>query len=235
MSVISISRTKELQLEFSNGYARTDITLPTHPDVTTFKCVLKAGAKFEPRLYSDKSQLFIFSKGTGYIGTPTQAFNITEVAVFVPFFDREKIFFQAATDLEYVEIIVTLTPADIDRLNYARFTLPRFKLMSDCDTYFEKFKGKDVVSRTIIQNLRLARVSMGLTKGPGPEHVNEHSHEYLQQWFYCLEGSKFTYTAGGEKVECEAGDWVCIPKQTPHTVDAPADGGIHYIWFEVVC
>jgi quercetin dioxygenase-like cupin family protein len=235
MSVISVAKTKNLPMEYVNGYARTDITLPTHPDVTTFKCVLQAGSKFEPQLYSDKSQLFIFSKGVGYIGTPTQAFNITEVAVFVPFFNNEKIFFQAATDLEYVEIIVNLTPADIERLNYARFTLPRFKLMSECDTYFEKFKGEQVVSRTIIQNLRLARVSMGLVEGPGPEHVAEHSHEFLQQWFYCMEGSEFTYTAGGETVDCEEGDWLCIPKQTPHAVDAPPDGGIHYIWFELVC
>jgi mannose-6-phosphate isomerase-like protein (cupin superfamily) len=233
MSVISVAKTKKMKMEYANGYARADITLPTHPDVSTFKCAMKAGTKFEPKLYKDKSQLFIFSKGTGYIGTPTRAFNITEVALFVPFFDNEKVFFQAGTDLEYVEIIVNLGKAEMDRLNYARFTLPRFKLMSECDTYFECFKGKDVISRTLIQFRRLARVSMGFVKGPGPDHVGEHSHEDLMQWYYLLDGAKFIYTAGGESVECEEGDWIGIPKQTPHAIDAPQGGCINYIWFEI--
>ena len=38
----------------------------------------------------EHNQVFLFMSGTGYVKTPRMVYNITEVAVFVPEFDKEK-------------------------------------------------------------------------------------------------------------------------------------------------
>lgn len=221
--------------DMGNGLKKALMLPDAFEGVETYKCKLAAGCKAEPEVYHDKIQIFFFTKGTGYIGTKDRAHNITEVAVFVPMLDTETFFIQAGTDMEYLNLIVKMNDFDHQEFNKVRMVLPGFSLLSNCVQYYEGFKGPSVKSYTIVEHDNLARISMGVVTGTGPDVVGEHSHDNLQQWYYGLDGGSFAFTAGGDTIRMEDGDFSCIPKETPHSVRAEKEEKINYVWFELKC
>ena len=233
MAVISIVKKANIEQKFVNGFAKGMMLPGAYPGVDAYKSTLKAGCRVDPHVYKDKTQILFFTNGTGYIGTSKKAYNITEQAVFVPLFDTEKFFIQAGSDLEFLEILVTLTEADIKRLGEMRMALPHFKGLSNCDRYEEAFKGPGVVSYSILASRRLARALMGAAVGMGPSFVGEHAHDIVNQWVYGLPGAAFRFRADGEEVEVREGDWLYIPEKAKHSVEAKAGERINYLWFEM--
>ena len=205
--------------------------------VETYKCHQAAGSRIIPQRFHDRIQIFFFTKGSGYIGTAKEALNITEVAVFIPMLDEEAFFIQAGTDLEYLNLIVTMNEYDHMRFNKVRMVLPRFYLLKDCRQYYEGFKGPSVKSYTIVEPDLLARISMGVvfSEGAEPATVGEHAHANLMQWYYGLDGCRFTFMAEGEKILVEDGDFNCIPMQAKHAVMSAPGERINYVWFEMKC
>lgn len=59
--------------------------------------------------------------------------------------------------------------------------------------------------------------------GQGPWTVL-HVHNHCEESFYVLEGT-FTFTLGDESVEASAGDYVLVPRGTPHMMAAGPEGG----------
>lgn len=51
-----------------------------------------------------------------------------------------------------------------------------------------------------------------------------HVHNGCEESFYVLEGS-FTFTLGDREVEATAGDYVLVPRGTPHMMVGGPDGG----------
>lgn len=235
MSLMRSVKREEISQVFKNGFAKGEMLPNTYPGVATYKCSLQAGASIEPKVYTDKTQIFFFTKGTGYIGASKQAYNITETAVYIPMFGDEGFSIKAGTDLEFLELLVDITEDDKQKLHHSRMTLPHFRLISDCDRYEEGFKSPGIISYIIVTRGRLARVLMGLVEGDGPDYVGEHSHETVMQWFYGLDGTKFEFTAEGNTIVVEDGDWVYIPEKTLHSATTNAGEKIKYVWFEVDC
>jgi quercetin dioxygenase-like cupin family protein len=236
MSVIKVAKRAEMNMEFSNGFACYEMLPGCHPDVISYKCVLKAGSRVDPEMFSEteKSQVFFFTKGVGYVGTEDGAFNFDEEAVFVPLFNKKKFYFYAVTDVEYVELQITLTSKDIEEMKEYRMTLPRFRLLSNCDRYEEGFKDPRIVSHNVIIQSRLARVSVGTVEGTGPDKVGTHSHPNQIQWFYALGGGKFTLHADDDSMAMEDGDWAFIPVKAEHSVETAAGDTLRYMWFEII-
>ena len=232
---IQIQRSADIVEQFTNGLSRFEMLPGAYPEVQTYKCTLKAGAKWEPELYSfeDKIQIFFFAKGTGYIGTPKCAYNITEYAVFVPYFDNEPFFLQAGTDLEFLHIVGKMDEYDKKHMNEYRITLPRFRTMSDSWTYFEPFKGPGVKAVMLLEHRALGRYSMGATLGKGPTFNGDHVHHDLEQWYYALPGSRFSYTADGEQIDVSGGDFTYITEGVYHASNAAEGDTFDYIWFEL--
>ena len=225
----------DLPKEFnSEGLAKIEMLPGSHKDVKTYRCNLKAGCTVRPEVSKDLNQIFFFVSGTGYITTPKCAYNITESAVFIPDFNKEEGFAIYAADcLEYLQIDITLTEEDKATLFKSRYTLPRFKLLSECDRYEEGFKTENVISYSVVLRRRLARASMGVVYAPGPDKVGTHTHDVLQQWFYGLKGADYEFTAGDETTHIGEGDWAYIPEKTPHSVDTKPGGLCNYVWFEL--
>lgn len=51
-----------------------------------------------------------------------------------------------------------------------------------------------------------------------------HVHRAMAESFYVLEGT-FDFTCDGEQVVAHAGDFVLVPRGTPHMITARAEGG----------
>ena len=86
---IDIARRSEGPVDLKNGYGEVAWLTEVHPLVHGYKCVLKAGHDVKPKTYKDKTVVFIFSYGKGYITTSQKAYNIEDVCFFVPDFDHD--------------------------------------------------------------------------------------------------------------------------------------------------
>ena len=176
--------------------------------------------------------------GKGYIVTPRRVFNITEVSVFVPDFDKESVTFHCAADaketMEIVHFVTELNDYDKTCLVESRMVLPRFRTISQGWTYDEDFKDNSVTtSMMLLEHRNLGRLSMGCVKGNGPIEIGQHIHNELAQWYFPLPGSDFIYTAGGEEVHMTGGDLSYTPTGFWHGSRVEAGKKCDYIWFEM--
>lgn len=226
----------EVVMKPAGEVLRAELLPGAYSGVTIYKSLLNAKKRYDVTTYSEtqKSQIFFFTKGTGYIGTEHTAHNITEEAVFVPLYNNEKIFIYAVTDLEFLEILVDLTPDDVSTMKKVRMTLPHFSLMSNCMRYEEGFKSPGIISYGIIRNRFLGRASMGAVIAENPVINGEHSHENLEQWYYGLRGASFTYSAGGESFVVKEGDITYTTKGIPHSSKTGLGEQMRYVWFELM-
>lgn len=239
MKEVKISRRSDIRHEYKNGLSRQAVLVGEYSQAAFERCSLLPGASWTPSLYpvEKKQQVFIFSAGRGYITTPRRAFNITEVSVFVPEFDKESFTIHASADspasLEILHIETLMSEYDITCMREARMSLPRFRALSGGWTYDEEFKGPGTTSIMLLEHRNLGRLSMGATLGKGPSYVGEHIHNELEQWYYALPGASFTYTACGQEVRFSAGDLSYTPHGSYHGSKAAEGEKFDYIWFEL--
>jgi len=236
---LQIVKEEEIKQEFVNGLARQMILEGTCPGIEIHKCTLNAGQKWEPELYSfdKKMQIFFFIIPTGFVETTKEAFNLTDKAVFVPDFDRDKVVIHAGErNLEFYHITGPMTEVDKRQMHKCHMILPRFRRLCDSWQYTERFtqeSGSKVESHSVLEGRRLGRYTMGWNIGKGPTFIGEHTHPTLEQWYFMLDGSDFTYIAGGQDTHVKAGDVTYTPTGTPHGSKSTEDQFINYAWFEL--
>lgn len=235
MAGIQFHRQIDEQHSFVDGVSCIPVLKGAYKDVEMFRVRLQAGAKWTTGLFaeSDRCQMLVFTAGTGYVGMLDQAFNITEVSVFVPNFDRDTFFVQAGSDLEFVHIIATMSDYDRKNMAESRIKLPRFRPVSQSWTYVEDFKDDTIQSYTLIEHRYLGRLSMGAVFGNGPNVVGQHIHNELEQWYIALPGSEFTYVVDGKEVPFREGDISFTPHGTYHGLTAAEGTRFDYVWFEL--
>lgn len=239
MALVKVARGSEGKQAFDQGLSRFPVLVGEYSQASFERCALHPGANWSPELFGVKQQqqLFLFSKGTGYITTPKRAFNIKEVSVFVPNFDTEPFEIHAAddslSDLEFLHIETVMSDYDKTCMRESRMSLPRFRGVSEGWTYEELIKGPGTKSVMLLEHRNLGRLSMGATLGAGPSYVGEHVHNELEQWSYVLPGSGFTYTAEGEELHLTGGDLSYTRRGSKHGSKAAPGETFDYIWFEL--
>jgi mannose-6-phosphate isomerase-like protein (cupin superfamily) len=239
MGLIKIAREADVKHVFRDGLSRFPVLVGEYSQAAFEKCALKPGATWSPRLYGDqeKNQLFLFSKGAGYLTTPRRAFNIKEVCVFVPEFDTEPFTIHAAADspcdLEFLHIETLMSDYDKTCVRESRMTLPRFRGLSECWTYRENFTGAGIRQHMVLEHRNLGRLSMGANLGQGPTFIGQHIHNELEQWYYVLPGASFTYTAEGEEVRLQGGDLTYTRHGSHHGSRVAEGEKCDYVWFEL--
>ena len=237
--MIKIARESEVRPAFANGLSRCPVLAGEYAQVTFERCALRAGASWSPERFAleDRQQVFLFTRGTGYITTPNRAFNITEVCVFVPKFDAEAFSIHAAADspvgLEFLRIQARMSEYDITCMHESRMTLPRFRRLSEAWSYEEEFKTPGIRSVMLLEHRNLGRLSMGAVLGIGPACVGEHVHQELQQWYCVLPGANLTFTSGETEIHLGEGDLSYTRRGLPHGSKAAPGERFDYIWFEL--
>ena len=112
MALVKISKGADIRHEYTDGVSRVPVLEGAYKDAAVERISLQPGAEFSPALYSktEHNQVFLITAGKGYIATPRRVFNITEVSVFVPDFDKEQFTFHCAADAkECMEIVHFVT------------------------------------------------------------------------------------------------------------------------------
>ncbi|MFR2332298.1 MAG: hypothetical protein ACLS63_04990 [Flavonifractor plautii] len=95
MALVKISKGADIRHEYTDGVSRVPVLEGAYKDAAVERISLQPGAELSPALYSktEHNQVFLITAGKGYIVTPRRVFNITEVSVFVPDFDKEQFTF----------------------------------------------------------------------------------------------------------------------------------------------
>lgn len=239
MGLVKISRRSETKHDYKDGFSCLPILVNEYRDASLYRCSLKPGARIEPDIYplTRHNQVFLFTNGKGYITTPRRIFRIFEVSVFVPEFDVERFSIHAAADadepLDFVRIVTEVNDYDKTSLVDSRMELPRFRGVSEAWRYKERFTGAGVTQMMLLEHRNLGRLSMGANFGDGPNYIGQHMYNELEQWYVMLPGTKFTYTAGDEKIKLESGDIIYTPHGCQHGSECVEGESFAYVWFEL--
>ena len=227
---IDIARRSEGPVDLKNGYGEAAWLHEVHPLVHGYKCVLKAGHDVSPKTYKDKTVVFIFSYGTGYITNGKKAYNIEGVCFFVPDFDHDKYTIHAAEDMEYMMVVVDMVESDLAAYEDTHAILPTFKRLEDCEEYTQSCKGPHTHSWSVIHKGNLARVLIGVVKAEGAnEGTFEKGHPSVDQWNYSLPGADFELTVGDETIHQGEGEWSYVTTGVDHQLTGKC---AFYVWFE---
>ena len=240
MKQMQLARGKDVTFQFENGLAQTEILAGCSEDFRIFRCVLIKGDVWKTELFSitDKIQFFAFISASGYVLTTDRSYNIDDRAVFCPDFDKDPgiEIHAGAEDLEFYRYIGVMNDWDIRRFKLQHIVLPRFRLFKDGVRYTEGFTGdagSNLRSHLLLEGRQLGRYSMGYNVGEGPSFVGTHTHDVVEQWYFVLQDSSFTYTADQGDVEMEAYDVSYTDRGVPHGSKARADQKINYFWVEL--
>lgn len=100
---------KDIQRNFVNGISEVEVLPGNFKGHHHYKLNLQAGATYQPaEKYSDKTVIYIFGMGKGYVCTPKNSYNINELAFFVADLDGGDYAIHAVTDMDIMRLVVDM-------------------------------------------------------------------------------------------------------------------------------
>ena len=209
-------RDEDIKREYQNGVCEVEVLPGNFKGHHHYKVYLKAGTTYVPtQTYTDKTVLYIFGAGKGYVATEENSYNINnELCFYVADLDNGKYAIHAVTDMEFMHLVV------------------------DMNEYIQDCKGPTTESWSVLPGKIVGRVSLGVCRAVGREGVDEGTiekgHTGVHQWNYCLGDSDFRLKVqGSDEIICHSGDWSFIPAGLDHSMIPSAPGKeLFYVWFE---
>lgn len=234
MGIIKYQKKDQMVMtDLGNGIRRAEMLPGMVDGVYTYKCQVDAGTVVNLETFGERTQIYYFTKGEGFVVTPNKAFNIEEPSVFIPNMDLETNELHAVTDMEFLQLVCVMLPEDKEKFQKWHISLPRFNPISNCIQYIEGFRPEAIKAYSILDTDFLTRMTMGAIIGKGPNAAKPHSHHNLYQWYYGMEGTRFIYRAAGEEIELTEGDWAFIPTNIEHAIEIKENEHVNYVWFEI--
>jgi mannose-6-phosphate isomerase-like protein (cupin superfamily) len=184
----------------------------------------------EPR--SSQSRVMLFVRGTGAVSCVDRWLPIEEIAVFCPPPTAVCVVRARKPNLQYLEILTELTPAESERLQAPGSGLPHFLRYSECSQYGEAIKSKKTVSRTLLAADLIPRLAIGSVQTTGPDRVDAHRHPMLEQLFFGLPGNRCYVRADEEEIVLADDTLLHIPLGSNHCVRVEEGSLLHYLWLD---
>lgn len=234
MQKVYAAKEKDIAVKYdANGFYMEELLPGTYRGgVCNYKCYLRAGSEISPRIYGEDMVVLMFGKGRGYIKTKDCLDKITEIAFYVPDFQRQPYVIHAFEDMEFVYSVIKMNQWDKELYAECHTRLPFFTLISDVVIYDQDCKGPDTTSWWILSAGQLGRIMLGVVRGVGGGTV-EKGHPRVAQWNYCVGNSDFLLTVeDAPAIEHKSGDWSYIPAGFDHSLVAEPGKEVFYIWFE---
>ena len=180
-----------------------------------------------------KGRVYLFTAGSGTADDGTTAHQIGEVALWAPCHGTPLTVEATDSPLLFLELVVDLSPADMDELerNVARF--PLLISYSDCKTYSERIKSDKTISRTLLPEYTFPRLCVGSVETTGDDRVAAHEHPMLEQLFLGLQDNDCVVHADAAELAFGAGVLLHIPLGSRHGVVVQAPNRLHYIWIDL--
>lgn len=180
--------------------------------------------------------IYLFVKGMGTITAEEIDYEIVPETIFLPNI-VEKVTIQATSEdpLHYVKISAELT--DQDRIDLQEFPANNtqnvyYAKFTDCQSYTEKIKSPNTVSRTILSNKYIPRIAMGTVQTKGPDEVGAHEHPMLEQLFLGLAENNCTVYADDATAAFSQYAVLHVPLGSMHSVSVEKDEILYYVWMD---
>lgn len=234
MEKVYVARNDDIKVEYDdNGFFMTELLPGTYQGgIRNYKCFLRSGCDVSPRLHEKATVILMFGKGRGYVNSSQALNRITDVAFYIPDFDRVGYTIHAYEDMEFVYSVVEMNQWDKALYDECHIRLPYYTLARDAIIYDQDCKGPNTSSWWILGPKQLGRVMAGVVRAVG-EGTVEKGHPQVEQWNYCLGNSEFKLTVEDTPpVIHRGGDWSYIPAGFDHSLTAEPGKEVYYIWYE---
>ena len=142
MQKVYAAKEKDIAVKYdANGFYMEELLPGTYRGgVCNYKCYLRAGSEISPRIYGEDMVVLMFGKGRGYIKTKDCLDKITEIAFYVPDFQRQPYVIHAFEDMEFVYSVIKMNQWDKELYAECHTRLPFFTLISDVVIYDQVVK-----------------------------------------------------------------------------------------------
>ena len=230
----SIKKEKAVQnlQRCQKNYIKNPILTGSIDGLRTNSVFISKGHKHKVIPTKDRLVVLLFVEGNGCIEFDSQKYGFQKIAVFVP--DLFSTFFVSALDLDvkYLEIIISLNSTD--KICYQKFKnkYPYFRNYSDCKTYLEDIKSEKTISRMIIPENIVPRLSIGSVQTAGPDYIAAHEHAMLEQLFYGLPGNSCFVFTDEHKIYFRENELLHIPLGSNHGVRVDKGNNLFYLWID---
>lgn len=179
---------------------------------------------------------FLFVKGNGQMHADTSLYHIVPETIAIPMtYKQVTIDVQEGDTLHYLLFTKKLFPQDLKDLE----TFPEenkydifFTKFEDCEPYTEKIKSPNTISRTVLPQDIVPRVSLGTVEAPGPDAVGAHEHAMLDQLFLGLADNDIMVYADDKSVRFKGLSLLHIPIGSSHWVTVDGGKKMYYMWMD---
>ena len=180
--------------------------------------------------------MFLFIRGSGRLKADSSSYQLVPESIAIPIISDSVVFHVSEGEtLHFIQFTKTLSPKDIedmktfpDENKYDLF----FTRFIDCEPYTEKIKSPNTVSRTVLPQDIIPRISLGTVEAPGPDEVGAHEHPMLDQLFLGLTDNDVTVYADDKSVGFGEFDLLHIPIGSRHWVTVDNGKKMYYMWMD---
>ena len=202
---------------------------------------IPTGEEWQPELFEgpETTQMILFLSGKGYVCTDSRAFEIREPALFVPYFDREKVMVRAVGEpISAVQIISRMNEEDQNWLRKSHMVFPNFRPFSQAwEHTMNTISSPEANLRgfMLIENRKLGANNMGIFRSAsrGASASKEDTLPCYDHYVIALDGAEFTLRAGEDTVNLETGTISLIPAGTPFSFFCGPEGRIFHVWYSL--
>ncbi len=244
MSYCSCARSSEivvrdLQMQIPSGmHTFTEELLIGEIADTKIEHVAYVGPTEQTITLTDKNvTMFLFIKGNGTLHADSMTYGLVPESIAIPFDEISNLQFEvpAGEELHFVRFTKKLSDQDIEDMNnfpeenkYNLF----FTRFADCESYTEKIKSPNTISRTVLPADIVPRVALGTVEAPGPDEVGAHKHAMLDQLFLGLTDNDIVVHADGASAQLKEYALLHIPIGSSHWVSVEENKKMYYMWMD---
>lgn len=214
-------------------FTRKDVLPGEIEGIRTLCGSLAPGASRRTEACEGEGRVYIFFAGSGSIEDGDTTFDISEIAFFAPRHNTPFAMHAADSPLQFLELVVELSPEDRAELDANAGTFPIFLPYSRCKTYRERIKSEKTTSRTLLAEYTFPRLCIGSVETTGDDRVAPHRHPMLEQFFFGLKDNDCVVTADDAELAFKEGVLLHIPLGSEHGVSVASPKKLHYIWIDL--
>jgi len=233
-AIIKLERCDTVETDaFHRGVFRKKLLAGEIEGLDTCYTELSGNGKTSFQTEENRLRILLFTKGSGEIRYEDSAYNIDEIALFVPQIDGEFHLTSGSGNLGFLEMVISLGVKDRKYLEMRESLLPYYVGYSQCKTYSEAIKSQKTVNRTLLPEEILPRLCIGSVMTSGPDKVAAHAHPMLEQLFFGLQENDIEVLADNANIRFMEGDLLHIPSGSLHGATVEAGKELHYIWIDL--
>lgn len=138
---------------------------------------------------------------------------------------------QTKKQTKVLELCRWLTAEEYDTVLESH-DLPYALIYDDAPKYTEECKSPKTISRILVPQRLIPQFAMGSVETYGKDRIEQHSHPYLEQYFFSLEENNCIALIDDVKFPFGANTVLHIPLGSNHGIHLDDEHSCHYLWMD---